>query len=342
MGKGGAERVISILSAHYISLGWQVKIATVLHSFVEYELADGVEVIDLSVKGGIKKGFLKTVKNIKRFLAEEKPDVIVPFMAQICLLVGLANRKSGVPMVCSERIDPSAVKRNAVYKKILYSIYASSKAVVLQTERAYNYFPEKIQKKSVIIPNPVRVYAKASGQDAKKIVTAGRMTAQKNQKMLIASFAEISNEFPAHSLVIYGAGPLLEELKAAAEEKGIADRVSFPGSVSDLHSRIADASVFVLPSDFEGLSNALLEAMMMGLPVIATACSGSDEAIKDGENGVLVPVGDGAALTAALRRVLGDPGFARSIAEGALASSEKYEVERVVEEWRNAIEGEER
>ncbi|MBQ8319646.1 MAG: glycosyltransferase [Clostridia bacterium] len=338
MGRGGAERVISILSEAYAKKGWKVKIATVLHSQVDYVLADGVEVVDLSPKEGIKKGLFKTLKKIRRFVKEEKPNVVVAFMAQICLLVGFALKGIKTPLIVSERIDPSQVKRSFLYKKLLNNTYQKSDVVVFQTERAKNYFNKKIRDKSVIIANPIKVNTEIVENGKRRIVTAGRLEKQKNQKMLIAAFAEFKKTHPEYSLTIYGEGPLRGELEAQVKALALTDSVELPGNLLDLHEQMKDAQIFVLPSDFEGLSNALLEAMMMGFPVVSTDCAGSDEVIKNGENGLLIPVSDEGALLEALNKLADDPVLRTRLSQNARLSVEPYKTENIIQKWEDAIE----
>lgn len=117
----------------------------------------------------------------------------------------------------------------------------------------------------------------------KKIVTVGRLTVQKNQKLLIESFSEVLKKYPNIILEIYGDGEKREELKYIIKTLGVSNNVIFKGNILNVHEAIADAGLFVLSSDYEGLSNALMEAMMMGLPCISTTCAGSDELISDGK-----------------------------------------------------------
>jgi len=339
MGRGGAERVISVLANYYVNNGYDVQIAMVLHSQVEYELDERIKVVDLSSPKGIKKGFFKTLKKIKKYVQEEKPAVVVSFMAQVCLLVGLSLKKSKIPVLMSERIDPSQVHRNFIYKKLLDRIYAKSNALVLQTQRAKSYFNNKIQEKSIIIANPIKVYETVTDNPNHEIVTAGRLTEQKNHKMLIKAFNNLENDFPDYTLKIFGEGPLREELEGLIKELEIEDKVFLPGNSPQLHKDISNSEIFVLTSNFEGLSNALLEAMMMGFPVISTTCAGSDEIIINGENGLLIPVGDQKALEDALRKLMSDNVLRNKLSNNAKESVECCKVENVISKWTEAIEG---
>lgn len=338
MGRGGAERVISILSRQYAELGWTVQIVMLLHKNVEYDLDSRVELVDLSSDKGIRKDCVRVLGRIRKFLKKEQPSICVVFMAQICLLVGLAASGLHIPLVMSERIDPSQVKRNYIYRKSLNYFYSHCKRTVLQTQRAMRYFPSKVQNNSTIITNPICVNTEVSSNPKHRIVTAGRLEPQKNQKMLIRAFAEFKKCFPEYSMDIYGEGTLKEELQALINELGMSDCIKLPGNVPNLHECIADAEIFVLPSNFEGLSNALLEAMMMGLPCIATRCAGCDEVIDDGENGLLIDVGDTDGLVQAMVKLASDPSFARRLAKRSKQDSSQFHVDNVIAKWRRVIE----
>ena len=187
MSRGGAERVISLLSRRYAELGWRVRILTLLHRGVEYELDPAVEVIDFSndkVKASLD--IPRLVFKVRAFVKREKPDVVAAFMAPICLIAGLACRGLKTWLLVSERNDPADV-------------------AVMQTERAKNYFSEDVRKNSIIIPNPISVAATAT-EPKKRIVTAGRLEPQKNHEMLIRAFANIHRDYPDYRLDIYGDG----------------------------------------------------------------------------------------------------------------------------------------
>lgn len=153
--------------------------------------------------------------------------------------------------------------------------------VVFQTKRVSSYFP--YLSNATIIFNPISVSSVSKNTNLKKIVTVGRLTVQKNQKLLIESFSEVLKKYPNIILEIYGDGEKREELKYIIKTLGVSNNVIFKGNILNVHEAIADAGLFVLSSDYEGLSNALMEAMMMGLPCISTTCAGSDELISDGK-----------------------------------------------------------
>ena len=168
-------------------------------------------------------------------------------------------------------------------------------------------------------------------------MSVGRLTAQKNQAMLLRAFAKVKKEFPYATLTVYGEGELRESLLSLAKELGVEDSVFLPGNVLDLHERIRDAAVFALSSDYEGLSNALLEAMMMGIPSVSTDCAGSDEYIQSDKNGILTPVGDEGAMADAIKAMLRDPEGARRMGEEGKKTVSPLKKELLMEKWYEVL-----
>ena len=340
MSRGGAERVISLLSNYYASLGWNVQIVMLLHSDVEYVLDPAIEVIDISNdRVNAVLDMPRLIQKLRELVKQQQPNVVVAFMAQICLIAGLACRGLKTRLVLSERNDPAAISKGKLFDALRNNVYQKSSLTVMQTERARGYFPKAVQDNSVIIPNPICVKCEASESKRRRIVTAGRLMPQKNQKMLIDAFSTIHKTHPEYVLDIYGEGSLRETLQQRIDDLGLTDAVALKGNVLNIHEEIADAELFVLPSDFEGLSNALLEAMMMGLPCIATNCAGCDEVIRSGENGILIPVGDQRALEKAMEKLITDSALAAQLGKTAKEDSAQFAVDAVIKKWREAIEG---
>lgn len=344
MGRGGAERVISLLSDYYANQGWSVTIAMLLHDITDgYRLNPNVQIVDLSqknMKAALAIPFV--AKRLRSLIQDGQPDAVVSFMAQNTLICGIACAGLSVRLIASERIDPAMVHRNALYRSILNRIYGNCARTILQTKRAWSYFPNWVQKNSVIIPNPTQVQCRATEQWEKRIVTAGRLEDQKNHAMLIDAFAAFHKECPDYVLDIYGEGSKRESLEDQIHGLKLEDCISLRGSSPKLHEDIANAAMFVLSSDFEGLSNALLEAMMMGLPIISTNCAGADEAIQDGINGRLVPIRDCEALTKAMTALAEDEEKMRQLGKRAREDAmERYSVKHVIKQWAAVIEAEE-
>jgi GalNAc-alpha-(1->4)-GalNAc-alpha-(1->3)-diNAcBac-PP-undecaprenol alpha-1,4-N-acetyl-D-galactosaminyltransferase len=341
MGRGGAERVISIISNEFARVGWDVSIMQLLYSNCDYPLNANIRLIDVSKAG--KNQTLDTprlIRAVKKEIQESKPDAVISFMMTMNIVTAFACRGTGARFIPSERNDPSK-GRSFLRAKLAEHAYVVSYRTVMQTERAKSFFPKKIQEKSVIIPNPVTVQVNAEGTNTNKIVAVGRLTEQKNHSMLIDSFYAVSKEYPGTILEIYGEGPKRNELQEKINGLGLSNRVSLKGNVLDVHERIKDAGLFVLSSNFEGTSNALLEAMMIGLPCISTDCAGSDEVIENGKSGIITPVGDTNSLTKAILKMLSDRKMAEEMARlGKERVSQNYSVDYVSHQWMRVAKGE--
>ena len=124
--------------------------------------------------------------------------------------------------------------------------------------------------------------------------------------MLLDAWREVHAAVPDASLVILGDGALRERLLRQVETLGLSSSVSLPGRRQDVEECLAAADLYVSSSETEGMSNALLEALASGVPVVATRISGAEDLVVDGENGLLVPPGETGSLAAALIRLLED------------------------------------
>lgn len=336
MGRGGAERVISILSRSYAERGYQTDIIVLLSGVVGYELHESTRVIDFS--GGGKSRIKRLpfwLKSLRNYYKENKPDTVVSFAARINIIVKMALTGLKPKLIVSERNDPRCDGRSKFVDIMTKLQYPKVDAVVFQTERAKSYFPKL--SNSTIIPNPIVCPCSWENTNPNKVVSVGRLTAQKNQKMLINAFSKVSEQNPDAFLEIYGAGELEGELKAQIDALGMKDKIFLMGNVNDVHFRIKDAAVFCLSSDYEGLSNALLEAMAMGIPCVSTRCAGADEYIIDGENGFLVNIGDEEGTARGISKLLRDEELRKKFSERTVKTSESFLLPAVISRWDELI-----
>lgn len=339
MSRGGAERVISILSNQYVEQDWNTDIALLLSYQVDYELDDRIRVLNFA--GNTTNRILRApmwLWNIRKYVKTEKPDTIVSFVARINVLVLLACLGLKTKIVVSERNDPCFDGRGAVTRILTKMLYPKAEKVIFQTRRVKDQFNEKVQRNGVVIPNPISVSVSTKKEREKKIVSVGRLTQQKNQKMLIEAFAAAVTKYPEYALYIYGEGDLRQELENKAKELGVSDKVFLPGNLLHVHEEIANAEFFVLPSDYEGLSNALLEAMVMGLPCISTDCAGSDEYIQNGKNGLLIPVGDTKAMVNAILYMMEHAEEREMFGTEGKRVSDIVSMENVMKKWHEVID----
>ena len=172
------------------------------------------------------------------------------------------------------------------------------------------------------------------------IATAGRLIEQKNQKILVSAMAQVHKTYPDVKCRIYGEGGLRTALQSQIDELGLQDVVTLEGNVKDIHARLSQCGIFALTSNFEGLSNALIEAMQVGLACITTDYPGARELITDGENGLAVPMNDADALAKAIIKLIeNNNGCADTLAKQGQTFAACFKAETVLEQWHTVIEG---
>ena len=239
-------------------------------------------------------------------------------------------------IIISERNDPK--EANSYWQYLMSKIlYPFADCCVFQTKRIQNYYSKKCIDKSSIILNPLDTtsFPQKNNYEQKSFVAVGKLWPQKNHLLLIDAFKECSNDY---ILKIYGEGPLRDKLTSRIKELELSDRVFLMGNQPDIINKIIDEGVFVLSSDYEGLSNALMEAMCVGMPCISTNCAGADEIIKDGTNGLLVEVGNKQQLTEAMDLLAKDSVIRKRVGRESLRFREECSSDTVANEWIKIIE----
>ena len=343
--KGGAQRVMVQLAGRFAAEGFRVLLVTSFTGENEYDVPAGVERLSIEreelAQSRIKKN-ISRIKALRLLIIQYKPDTLISFMAEPNFRAVIAAFGLPVKTIVSVRNDPEKEYAGKLGRFVGKVLVPTADGCVFQTEQAKAWFPERLQRKSAVIMNQVNesfFHAEHSGE-RRDIVTVGRLSSQKNHAMLIRAFARIADTVP-DDLRIYGEGELENELRGLAASLGLEDRVRFMGLSSQVAEDIKDARLFVLPSDYEGMPNALLEAMALGLPCISTdcPCGGPATVIRSGENGLLVPVGDEQAMSEAMLRLLRDDGFAAQLGRNAGISAQRFLPEAVFTDWKDYIEG---
>ena len=334
---GGAERVIVTL-ANNLSQNFKVEIWLMVDSQVEYSIAENI-FVDKSYTVVAKSGITRIVWLVNR-LKKNKETVVISFMTKLNLYAIIAAKIAGVKVVVSERNDPSKTISSKYYN-IRDLLYRYADKIVFQTDGAKDFFSKQVQKKGCTILNPLRkdIPDMYEGKRKTSIVTISRLHPQKNLKLMIDAFDIFRVEYSNYLLIIYGEGPIEQELKTYTIEKGLADKVIFAGVDENVLQKIRDAAMFVITSNFEGLSNALLEAMSIGLPCISTDSppGGARMVINNGENGILVPVGDRDKLVKAMKQVASDKKFAKNLGEKAKNIRKKVNEKMICDQWKKLI-----
>lgn len=335
---GGAERVLTTLASQF-SEQYTCIFVTSFKGENEYFLNERIHRIscyEKPIKGTLKRNYL-LIKKLRKLIKEEKPDVLISFMAEPNFRALMATKGLKTKNIISIRNDPNKEYGSFLFRFLAKRLYKKAEGVVFQTEDAKNWFSKKIQKKSKIIYNQVdeRFFEETFQGERKDIVSVGRLTAQKNQKMLIEAFAGIADQIE-DNLIIYGEGNLRAELEELIKQKGLQNRIFQPGTIKDVPNAIKTAKLFVLSSDYEGMPNALMEAMALGIPCISTdcPCGGPRMLIRHQQNGFLVPVGDVKVLQEQMKIVLSMTEMEQhQIGLNAKETAEQFEPKKVFEAW---------
>ena len=340
---GGAERVISQLINRFCEEGIECIIVTVDEAQVFYTIDPRVKLYSVGKKSDklyVDK-FLR-YKVVRKYAQFEKPDLVLALPEEIGVFVIPALLGTGIPVVVSERNNPWVMpwkKETRLMRRLFYPFAAG---FIFQTDQAASFFPKYIQKKGIVLPNPLdltRIPEPWKGHRRKEVVGAGRLEKQKNFHLLIEAFARFHRYHPDYILTIYGEGSLRRKLHEFAASIMPEDAFRFLGNVPDLLDRINGAAMFVLSSDYEGMPNVLIEAMAMGMPVISTDCpaGGPSYLIKHNENGILIPVGDVDALYKAMCKIAEDNEFSNKLGKHACQIKEKLDSVVILKKWREFL-----
>jgi GalNAc-alpha-(1->4)-GalNAc-alpha-(1->3)-diNAcBac-PP-undecaprenol alpha-1,4-N-acetyl-D-galactosaminyltransferase len=280
---------------------------------------------------------------LHRYIKEGNYDVVISFLQPTKFIVVLASQCTQAKVIVSERGDPYT-KRKKIdpQRKIIEKVTSLAHSFVFQTTEAQNYYNKKIIDRSKVIPNPVNLknVKYYNGPRNKEIVNVARLDVfQKRQDVLLKAFSIISNKYDDYVLKLYGDGPDEQLLKNLTHKLGLVDKVRFMGYIDNINSSIQKAAVSVLSSDFEGIPNALIESMSIGVPCISTDCSpgGAKLLIKNNENGLLVPRNSPEDLAVAMDYILSNPNEANRMARKALDSLKQFNEEKIFAQWENFL-----
>lgn len=353
MGKGGAERVMSILANHFSNQN-EIYIVTLINDKVDYQLNDSIKIIKLSELVNQKQlpilkkiflpiRFMKKYNGLKKLIKNINPDLIISFLPDSSFLSVLANKKK-CKLLISDRNDPKIEYKKALNKLFMKKLYPKADAFVFQTADAKEYFNNIInfnKKDYKVIFNPVNpkfIRERYNGIRKKEIVTVGRLSEQKNHNLLIDSFDKIKDKYPDYVLKIYGDGELREELQEKISDLNLTHRVLLQGVANNVEKEIYDSDLFILSSNYEGMPNALIEAMCLGLTVVSTDCPcGGPKSLINDKNGILVPVNDEKKLMGAIDKVLSNAELRNSLGSEASNISKLVNPNVILSEWNNLI-----
>ncbi|MFH8985195.1 glycosyltransferase family 4 protein [Streptomyces varsoviensis] len=280
---------------------------------------------------------------VAQYLAATDADVVIA--TRPGLLVYLAEADADRPflrigqehMTYSSHVPAVRAAHDAVIPKMDAFLTVTEQDAATHRE----HLPESKLGTTVLrcLPNVVPPpKTEPSDGDSKVIVAAGRLDAAKRFDLLVRAFSQLADEYPDWSLRIYGRGPDRARLRELIDELGLSDRAYLMGPRSPIETEWAKAAIAVSASDAESFGLTIVEAMHCGVPVISTDCPiGPREIIEDGADGVLIPVGDEAALIAAVRKLIDSPTLRRTLGAAARASVQRYAPQHIAVRFEELV-----
>ena len=349
--QGGAERVVTNLANRFAKEGYQVIIATEWYGENEFQIDPEVRRVHVGLHEGDEKKhhliqFLLRVKYLRGFLKEEKPDILIPFARKALYRGLMAAYFMKIPVLISIRTDPVGHYDERSDKIQIPILFPRADGCVFQTQGAREFFAPRLQDNSRIILNPIHekyIGVPKPEKRTKTVVQSGRLVDFKNQPMLIRAFVKVHEKHPEYDLKIYGGDSFdgtKEILENLIQENEAQEYIHLMGASDTLEKDLADAALFAFTSDWEGLPNALMEAMALGLPIVATDCPcGGPRTIMTNEvDGLLIPIKDEQALIDGINRLIEDRGLAERLGVQARKIADRANGQAVFEQCIDYIE----
>ena len=287
------------------------------------------------------------IKKLKEKLESEPDTVVISFLQPSVPMTLIAAKNLPNRVVVSERGDPKRLLKKRYGYNFIKKYYQRADAVVFQTNDAKAAYPDNVSSKGTVIFNPIndKLPKPYHGEREKYVTTFCRISRQKNLPVLVQAFADVHKEFSDYRLKIIGEPQNdddrahLAEAKELAEKLLITDFIDFMPFSAQVHDLIIRDAMYVNSSDYEGMSNAMLEAMAIGMPVICTDCpiGGANAVINNYENGILTEVGNAKELCDAMKKIAGDKSFANKLSKNAAQIRYELSLENTAKKWMELL-----
>jgi GalNAc-alpha-(1->4)-GalNAc-alpha-(1->3)-diNAcBac-PP-undecaprenol alpha-1,4-N-acetyl-D-galactosaminyltransferase len=363
---GGTERVVSTLANAWSGRGRRVCVITFddYENFYKLDPAVYHIVLDSSKLPAFFE-FLRRIKDrlpplmpftfglrfylhykirlLRRAIKSVAAPTVVSFGTSVNIVTIFACKNRNRRVIISERGDLSRLSGMGQWEKTTRSLYNRADVITANTEGALLSMQPYVEKRKLFfVPNPLAETKTPDTAEARSkhpfVLIVARLVHDKAHDVLLKAFAGVSGELRDWRLAVVGGGKLKEDLQTQASELRITDRVDWYGIVSDPFPFYRAASIFVLPSRFEGTPDALLEAMNCGLaPIVSDASPGPLELVKHLETGMVVPVNDVEALSRAILRLARDRALRERLGEAARRRASDYELPKALARWEAAI-----
>ncbi len=346
VGFGGAAKMLCFMAESLAERGKKVLIVNLktTGNISSFERTAGkAEIITLAPPDKQNKN-IYYIREIKKIAKQFKAEAIVGFTAFPNMYAAIVAKLLHIPSVIAERGDPARTSGNSVKDKVQLFLINRSAGGVFQTEGAKEYYGKGLQKRGAVIPNPIFINGEAPNIPyeirEKTVVSVGRFdNNQKRLDIMLKAFKLFLKSHPDYILKLYGKGDDEEQIRQWCKELEIVDKIKFMGLTTSPMTDIAKDSMFIITSDYEGISNALLEAMAVGLPCVSTdhTPGGARLLIKHGENGLLAPIGDTEALAKCMCLFAENESLAKKCGENAKDVAVRFNPDRIIDMWEDYI-----
>ncbi len=345
---GGAERVMAALTSRLVAREHAVTLVTLDDGTCERHSVDERVVrrrLDLMFESrGLAAKYFNTrnrVNAIRAAIRNEAPDVVLSFCDRTNILALMASRALDIPVVLSERSDPAEQNLGTVWEYLRGRTYPKAAAIIALTESSAAHLRERSAAAVTVIPSAVDLPPIQSDRESairnRRILGVGRLENEKGFDRLIDAFATIAPSQPNWSLRILGEGSARASLENQIRELGLSDRVTMPGWIQPVWDELAEATIFALPSRYEGFPSALLEAMACGVPSVAVDCpSGPRAVINDDQCGLLV-ANDTTGLSSGIARLIDDAAFREQIGVVGTNVVDRFGWEKMVDAYEETL-----
>lgn len=283
----------------------------------------------------------RRIAMIRDSLLNQKPDVVLSFCdrTNIDVLTGLKQRS--LPVVISERSDPTKQHLGRWWEHRRKRVYCRADRVIALTQTAAEFLQPICRRDVDVIPSAIDAPPMQSdrtvAQANRRILAIGRLEHEKGFDRLLDAFSTVSQQHSQWSLRLLGEGSLRNKLQSQADALALDDRLTMPGWVCPVWQELSEATIFALPSRYEGFPSALLEAMAVGVPSIAVDCESGPRAIIRNEfNGLLVP-NDRGELAAGLTRLIEETTMREQIGQTGRSVTECFGWDAMVDAYERVL-----
>lgn len=340
---GGAAKMLTYVANLSLEVFNEVTVVTLYDSEINTLLDPRINIIFMGFEKE-KRGPYRTFRMIRKLrynIEQINSKYICSFVSHVAVITWIASiRLPNTILIAAERADPYT--QPLIWKFIIKYVYRKHDYCVFQLENARDFFGRKVANRSFVIPNPYlprTIIKPYLGARKKTIVSAGRFAWEKDFDVLIKAYAKVQKEHTDYNLILYGEGPCLPEYKKLVVDLNIQNKVFFPGYINNVEESVFRDGIFVLSSFFEGIPNSLIEAMSVGIPVVATDCTpgGSDFLTDHGKRGMLVPVRNVNKMATAISYLINNQEFAKAIGTKGTEIVDLLNEKTIHQQWVNSF-----